>query len=165
MSELTSTYDPNRNGINDGYGNDETNGFGESSNEIQQPARYRSDESTEKPRGRIREKESNDVGPEQEEEPETSVLNFPKSKIKKSKTIPFSEYSLNQKINNFKKIKKEKYRTRIKKEKEKHMKWKARSRTYRQQIANYKTFQEQNQQQPREAVVHMMDSFGRVIKN
>jgi len=164
MSELTSTYDPNRNGIDDGYGTDEAIRVRESNNEFQEPKRYHSNKSTEKPRSRIREKEPNDVGSNEEEECETSVLNFSTPKIKKSKTIPFNEYSLNQKINNFKKIKKEKYRTRIKKEKEKHLKWKTRSRGLRQQIANYKNFQEQNQQ-PKEAVVHVMDSFGRIVKH
>lgn len=165
MSELTSTYDPNRNGVDDGYGIDETTRYGKSENDFQESTRYHSNQSSEKPRSRIRETEPANDGPEQEEESETSVLNFAKPKIKKSKTIPFNEYSLNQKINNFKKIKKEKYRTRIKKEKEKHLKWKNRSRGYRQQISNYKTFQEQNQQHPKEAVVHMMDSFGRLVKH
>jgi hypothetical protein len=165
MSELTYTYDINRNNNDNGYGNEKTEGFGEPTDEFQEPSNYHTNKSTEKPRGRIRETEPSTDEPEQEEEPENSVLVYPKQKIKTSKKIPFSEKAISQKILNFKKIKKEKYRTRVKKEKEKHLKWKERTKNFKRQIMEFKKFQAENEQQPREATVHMMDSFGREIKH
>jgi len=157
MSEFTNTYN-NRNNNVDGHSKTKNERSRKSTHEFPQ-SEHNDNEQTFQPEytefgGFSGYDEKYENG---KEESENDVLSYHQNnKIKKQHLS--DPILIRDKLNKFKQLKKLKYKDRIQKEKEKHFKWKNKCRTFKQ---NYNLMRSQ----PEEKVVHMMDSFGRIIKN